>query len=83
MDTIIPYKAVENQAEEARKRGALVDLNPFEQGDHLKHLKLDPQRYWHIVQRTWQTTARELRRPEALLYRPRYLGVGEQEMARL
>ena len=54
-DVMVSAHAVERHAAESRASGSTnVRLEKFEGSPHVAHFRTDPQRYWTIVQDTWQ-----------------------------
>ena len=54
-DQVVNDMDVEEHAEAARKRGYSVNLERFHGSQHVSHAKLDPNRYWSIISRLWDT----------------------------
>ncbi|KAF7544478.1 hypothetical protein G7Z17_g9919 [Cylindrodendrum hubeiense] len=53
-DKAVGWDHVEAHAEEARERGVVVRMEKFEGGQHVSHVRVDADRYWGIVNETWQ-----------------------------
>ncbi|KAF4334836.1 transmembrane 53 [Fusarium beomiforme] len=53
-DLSVGWEDVELHAQQAKKRGAKVRTEKFIRGAHVAHVKVDADRYWKVVQDTWQ-----------------------------
>lgn len=56
-DMLIPWRAVERHAAEARQRGFEPRLEKFTGSSHVAHMVRDPERYWRVVRETWEGRA--------------------------
>lgn len=57
-DELIMWKDVESHKEEAVKAGQSATLYCFPGSAHVAHLRADEQRYWKVVQDTWDPTTK-------------------------
>ena len=64
-DVMVSWKDVEEHADEAATKGYVVRKEAFEGSEHVAHLRLDPQRYWRIVNEVWEKSVEPNRRKEA------------------
>ena len=53
LDVMIDFRDVEAHAYEAEKEGFEVRLEKFDGSAHVAHVRKDEERYWRIVQSTW------------------------------
>ncbi|KAL7005538.1 hypothetical protein EMMF5_004943 [Cystobasidiomycetes sp. EMM_F5] len=60
-DSIVNWRAVERNAQIARKLGRSVRVERFEGSSHVAHAKKDSERYWTSVQALMRLVARESR----------------------
>jgi hypothetical protein len=52
-DALVGWRAVEDNAEDARRKGYAVRLVKFEGSPHVAHMRADPERYWKVVVDAW------------------------------
>lgn len=52
-DVAVSARHVERHAREARIKGFSVRMEKFEKSGHVSHARVDPERYWNIVQEMW------------------------------
>lgn len=52
-DKAVAWQDVEAHAKEAGARGLNVRMEAFEGAAHVSHARVDPERYWRIVNETW------------------------------
>ncbi|KAH8735282.1 hypothetical protein BGZ61DRAFT_473887 [Ilyonectria robusta] len=55
-DKAVGWDHVEAHAEEARERGVVVRMEKFPGGQHVSHARVDADRYWGVVNETWETS---------------------------
>jgi hypothetical protein len=53
-DLSVPSWHIERHAREAEEKGFSVRMEKFEGSAHVSHSRLDPERYWKIVQEVWR-----------------------------
>ncbi|KAF4447643.1 Transmembrane protein 53 [Fusarium austroafricanum] len=53
-DRSVGWEDVESHAQQARENGAVIRTEKFEGGAHVAHVRVDADRYWKVVQETWQ-----------------------------
>lgn len=53
-DHLAPSSAVEAHAAEAKMKKIDVQL---EGSGHIGHMRKDGERYWHVVQKVWETVS--------------------------
>ena len=53
LDVMVDFKDVEAHAHEAEKKGFSVHLEKFDGSAHVAHVRKDEERYWRVVQTTW------------------------------
>jgi hypothetical protein len=56
-DRLVDWRDVEGHAEEAARKGFAVRREKFEGGEHVAHVRIDPERYWRVVRETWEGVA--------------------------
>lgn len=54
-DQIVDWRGVEAHAEEAQRQGFKVESERFEGSQHVFHAKAEPERYWNVIERTWNS----------------------------
>jgi len=52
-DKVVHWRGVEAHAEEARRQASRVETETFEGSQHVSHSKVEPERYWNTIRRTW------------------------------
>ncbi|KAG0701231.1 hypothetical protein DFH29DRAFT_577235 [Suillus ampliporus] len=52
-DKLIPWQDVTQHAEIAKERGMDVYCELFEESEHVAHIRVEPERYWTLVQDIW------------------------------
>ncbi|KAM0361560.1 hypothetical protein ACHAO7_009009 [Fusarium culmorum] len=53
-DLPVSFEDIEFHALEAKKNGAKVRTELFKGGTHVAHVRIDADRYWKVVQETWE-----------------------------
>ncbi|KAF9785649.1 hypothetical protein IL306_004989 [Fusarium sp. DS 682] len=53
-DLSVGWEDVEIHAQQAKKNGAKARTEKFKGGAHVAHVRVDADRYWKVVQETWQ-----------------------------
>ncbi|KAF6810123.1 indole-diterpene biosynthesis protein [Colletotrichum sojae] len=53
-DPITLWEAVEEHAADAREKGYAVECELSEGSGHVEHMRKHPERYWHLVKRSWE-----------------------------
>ncbi|KAF5020242.1 hypothetical protein F66182_7720 [Fusarium sp. NRRL 66182] len=53
-DQSVGWEDVESHARQAKERGAAVRMERFIGGAHVSHIRIDADRYWSVVQETWE-----------------------------
>lgn len=56
-DKLVPGRAVSEHAEEARKKGFMVNVEKFDGTPHVNHVRQNPERYWSAVKMAWERMA--------------------------
>lgn len=56
-DELVDWKGVEKYAGEADAKGFTVRKEKFEGSAHVSHARHDGNRYWRVVEETWQDIA--------------------------
>lgn len=56
-DALVDFRHVEGHSKEAEEKGFQVRRELFEGSAHVAHMRADPERYWRIVQETWEKAA--------------------------
>ena len=57
-DVVIPFRAVEGHAADARRAGFPVRMVNFETSAHVSHARDYPEKYWSAVQTFWEEAIR-------------------------
>ncbi|KAI0485830.1 hypothetical protein F4859DRAFT_472540 [Xylaria cf. heliscus] len=52
-DTMVDWHHIEKHAKKAISKGLDVRKEAFENSPHVAHMRTDGERYWHIVEETW------------------------------
>ncbi|MCJ1252125.1 hypothetical protein MMC30_009363 [Trapelia coarctata] len=52
-DKVVGWRGIVAHAEEAGRQGFRVETEMFAGSPHIGHAKMDPERYWNIIRRTW------------------------------
>jgi len=55
-DKIVNFKDITAHAELAKEQEFNVTIEEFSGSDHVAHAKIEPDRYWSVVQRMWETS---------------------------
>ncbi|KAF8553929.1 hypothetical protein OG21DRAFT_1497407 [Imleria badia] len=58
-DKVVPWQAVQQHVETAKKSGLNVRCEVYEESAHVAHVRLDPERYWASIQDLWQSACRQ------------------------
>lgn len=53
-DPITLWEAVEEHAEDAREKGYAVECELSKGSGHVEHMRRHPERYWHLIKRSWE-----------------------------
>ncbi len=53
-DRLVHWRDVEAHAAEAEARGFNVRTEKFDGGEHVAHVRVDPERYWRVAKQTWE-----------------------------
>jgi Eukaryotic protein of unknown function (DUF829) len=54
-DELIGWENVERHAVEAEDRGWYVHLKDFQDSPHCQHMRVHPEQYWSVVEKSWKT----------------------------
>jgi len=54
-DELIGWEDVERHAVEAEDRGWYVHLKDFQDSSHCQHMRVHPDQYWSVVEKSWKT----------------------------
>ncbi|KAH7111159.1 hypothetical protein B0J13DRAFT_577002 [Dactylonectria estremocensis] len=57
VDVICSAADIEGHFQTAKGRGFCVTAELWEGSDHVAHMKFDPERYWRVVNETWEQRA--------------------------
>ena len=65
-DDLVDWRAVEDHGRQAAQKGWKVEMVEFKASSHVGHMKADPERYWNVIRKPWETIKKEIQLGDSL-----------------